>query len=266
MFRRCLRSVAAHPWRVLIVMVLLGTAGVVGGRHLYAWYHFRAGRSALEQYHTEKSRQHLGRCLGVWSSSSQTHLLARRAARRAGDVAAAEEHLRACQRLRRGADDETALEWALLSASTCQLEEVEKFLVEQSRASPAHAPLILEALTQGYLRVYRILDALHCVGLWLQLDPDNVRALTLRGDIHWQIQVPLKAVADYRTVVERDPEQDEVRWRAACWTPGRSPRPSSTWSTPAVPGRTTPRFWCAWPGATTYSATGPRRATCWRSC
>jgi tetratricopeptide (TPR) repeat protein len=218
MFRRCracLTRVAAHPWIVGLVLLLLAAAGIIGGPHLYAYLHFRAGRSALEKYHNDKAREHLDKCLSVWPGSDTAHLLASRAARRAGEFEAADRHLRECQHLRKGPSDETALEWALLHASMGDLNEVEKFLEDQWRANSAQAPLIWEALIQGYLRVYRILDALARVDLWLQFDADNIRALTLRGDIHWQINATLKAIADYRTVIERDPEQDEVRWRLA---------------------------------------------------
>ncbi len=201
--------------RLLILFVFLGVVGVIAGPHAYAWYHLRAGREAEEHYQTEKARDHLRRCLSVWKRNDEAHLLAARCARRAADFDDAIEHLHACQNLRDGGDDETALEWAMIRASMGDLDriEVEQFLVKQSRQGDRNAPLIWEALAEGYIRMYRVLDALAVVNVWLQADTDNLRALMLRGHVHWQVNAMLKAVPDYRKVVERDPDQDDIRWR-----------------------------------------------------
>src|SRR5205823_2472566 len=128
--------------------VLLSVVGVaVAGIHGWAWYHFLAGRAALERYHAEEAQAHLDACLKVWPGSAETHLLASRAARRADDYESAERHLRECQRLRD--------------------------------------------------------------------DPDNVRALMLKGQLFRQVQTPLKAIPEYRRVLELDTEQREVRWQLA---------------------------------------------------
>src|SRR5205823_8745018 len=94
-------------------------------------------------------------------------------------------------------------------------DDIETFLIGQINSSASNAALIQEALAEGYTRTYRVLDALKSVNHWLLGDPNNLRALMLRGNTHWQINALLKAVPDYRKVIERDPEQDEIRWRLA---------------------------------------------------
>jgi len=204
-----------RPLLLLAVLLGVGGVGAVAGPHVWAWYHFRAGRAALERYRAEEARDHLDACLKVWPGSSEAHLLASRAARRADDYASAEDHLRECQRLRGGATEETAFECALLHAAGGVLPATERFLRQRLREQPQDAPLVLEALAEGYLRMYRILDALGCLDQWLHDDPDNVRALMLKGNLFWQVKAPLKAIPQYRRVLELDAEQHEVRWRLA---------------------------------------------------
>src|SRR5262249_25427519 len=93
------------------------------------------------------------------------------------------------------------------------LDDVEPFLYARAERKPEQAPLALEALAEGYLRCYRVPDAVACVNHWLQFQPDNVRALTLRGDAWVRGRSRRNAIADYARAVELDPEQDAVRWR-----------------------------------------------------
>jgi tetratricopeptide (TPR) repeat protein len=202
---------------LLLLVVLLGLGGVaLAGVHSWAWYHFLAGRAALERYRAESARDHLEACLKVWPGSAETHLLASRAARRADDYESADRHLRECQRLHGGPSEEVAFEWALLHASGGDLPYSERFLRQRLREQPQDAPLVLEALIVGYVRMYRILEALSCLDQWLHDDPNNVRALILKGNLFEQVKTPLKAIPEYERALELDAEQLEVRWRLAC--------------------------------------------------
>jgi tetratricopeptide (TPR) repeat protein len=209
-FSSWLVRLVRRPWRLAAVLALLGVCAAAGPP-VWAWYHFRAGRRALERYHTATARAHLNACLRVWPDDAEAHLLAARAARRDDDAAAAESHLRACQRLA-GSTPQTVLEWALLHASQGALDDVEGFLQAQAHKEPALAPLILEALAAGYLRVYRIVDALACLDAWLARRPDDVQALYLRGDVWRQVQAFPNALAEYRRAVELDPSREDARW------------------------------------------------------
>src|SRR6266542_7144163 len=115
------RRLLHRPLLLLTVLGVLGGAVAVGGPHLWALYHFRAGRADLEHYRAEEALAHFNNCLKVWPDSADAHLLASRAARRADDYEAADQHLRECQRLRGGPSDDTAFEWALLRASAGDL-------------------------------------------------------------------------------------------------------------------------------------------------
>src|SRR5439155_16083811 len=77
------------------------------------------------------------------------------------------------------------------------------------------APIIWEALTEGYRRMYRIFDALTCVNRWLDQQPDTAQALILRGDVNRQANALQKALPDYQRAVELDPARDDARWGLA---------------------------------------------------
>jgi tetratricopeptide (TPR) repeat protein len=195
-------------------MLLLGAAAALGGRSLLAWHHLRACERALDRFHAGEAVAHLQSYLRLCPDSVRGHLLASRAFRRAGDTDLAERHLRQCRRLHPGPSEEIDLEWALLPVALGNLDE-EPYLLLRARRSPAEMALALEALATGYTRLYRIFDALRCLERWLEKEPDAVGALLLRGDMWWHIQVPAKAVPDYRRVLELDPEHSEARWGLA---------------------------------------------------
>src|SRR5207237_5473523 len=123
-----LRRLVRRPWLLLLSLVLLA-GGLVGSRHLWAWYHYRAGRAALEAYHNDEARAHLDQCLRVWSTSIPAHVLAARAARRAEAFPEAEQLLNACERPSPKAADAVTLEWSRLQATMGNLVPVGECLV-----------------------------------------------------------------------------------------------------------------------------------------
>jgi tetratricopeptide (TPR) repeat protein len=199
-------------WVSFLIVAALSVAVVP---HVRAWYHLRAGRSALEHYRAEESRSHFNACLQVWPRSGSVHLLAARAARRAGLYEEAAQHLEEAQRLL-GASEEVLLEWALLRAVRGHLDnQVEKFLWSRLRNGAAQGPLICEALAEGCLRTYRLQAAQLCLQAWLEDQPDNVQALWLRAAFWHAMHDFHKAAADYRRVVELDPERREAHGQLA---------------------------------------------------
>jgi tetratricopeptide (TPR) repeat protein len=204
--------------RVLIVLAIVGVLLAAASPLLWAGYHWLAGRSALRHYHGEEARAHFDQCLRVWpwSRSPVVYLLAARAARRQGDLREADRRLHECQDLQGDeAAPETKLEWALLHAAAGDLETVEEPLKAQARQHPEQAPLILEALIEGYTRMFRVLEALRAADEWLRIEPDNVQALYLRANLHRGLGSAQKSAPDYRRVVELDPSHHEARWRLA---------------------------------------------------
>jgi len=199
--------------RTLLVLLFVGLALALGGRHAWAWYQLWAGRNALARYQPDLAQQHLASCLKVWPSSMQANLLASRADRQSGDFPAADRHLRASQLANGGTSEAIALEWALLQAASGNLREVDEFLQHQVEQEPKNAPLIWEAVAEGYIRLYRMLDALPCLERWLAIDPGNLRALELRGKAYQIGKQVRKGADDFLRVLELDPARDDSRRR-----------------------------------------------------
>src|SRR5262249_45053254 len=76
-----------------------------------------------------------------------------------------------------------------------------------------------EAVADGYLRVYRNLDAMACLDHWLTVQPDNLRALELRGTTLQSAKQTHKAADDFRRVIQMDPTRSATRWRPALCLP-----------------------------------------------
>jgi tetratricopeptide (TPR) repeat protein len=200
-------------WPLLIGLAAFGCAAWFLVPQLWAWYHFRAGKSAVERYHSTEALAHLSACLRIWPGDTEAHLLAARAARRAGDFDAAFADLRECQRLEHTPSDATVLERALLRADAGDLESVDEYLIARAAKDPALTPLVLEALAGGCIRSYRYLDASNYLLQWLEAQPDHVQALYLRGTLRQQVGSAEPAAEDFQKVVDLDPERDDARRR-----------------------------------------------------
>lgn len=204
-------------WRLpLIVVGVVAVAGVIAWPHLLTAYHLRQARLALGLAHPAEALPHLDAVLARWPASVEAHLLAGRAARQQGDLARADGHIRQAQRLTQGTTDaDVAFEWALFQAAVGNLSEVEAYLNRRATKEPHLAPLVWEAQVDGYLRMYRVLDAVGCLDHWLQLDPDSVVARSKRGLAYFQGKSTSRAVEDLRRAIELDPTRDADRRRLA---------------------------------------------------
>lgn len=214
-----LRRLAANPRRLLLaaaVLAALAIVGYFGGRQVWAAYHFRAGRSDLERYHTADARRHFDACLRVRPTDPEALLLAARAARRADDFPEATRLLQEFQRANQGASEESALEYAMLQAQGGVMDHaVEDHLQTLIEKGHAQTPLVLEALARGYAQTYRISQAMSCLFLWLKLVPDDAQALYLRGRVWELAHAYQKAAEDYARVLEIDAGRDDARLRLA---------------------------------------------------
>lgn len=199
-----------RPGLMRLLIVLLISALVTP--QAWAWYHLWTAQQALAQYHPEEAREPLIKCQRVWRNRPSIHLLAARAAWQDGDLLTALDQLRIAQRLSNGANDETAFEWALIQAAGGNFPEVEEYLQKRADQSAELAPLVWEALIEGYLRVYRNPDAMACVTLWLRKQPENIRALELRGKIFVNGKGLVRGADDYRKVLSLDPTRKRTRW------------------------------------------------------
>jgi tetratricopeptide (TPR) repeat protein len=211
------RAAARHPWRFLgatALLLLIGLLTLWIGGSLWADYQLRAARRESEKYHDQGAYKHLVRCLRVRPNDPDALFLLARAARRIGALEEADRALDRYQQ-RRGADESLVLERMLLRAERGAIDEVNKFFQARIEEDHPDASLILEAVTRGFIRNYRLRDAGVAMGQWLEREPDNTQALLFQGIVYDLRQRLSDALVSYRRVVELDPDHDEGRYRLA---------------------------------------------------
>jgi tetratricopeptide (TPR) repeat protein len=203
--------------RLLLVLVLLvpvGLGAYVAGVHLWAEYQLRAARLDLERRDFAAARQRLAFFRKVRPQNRDACLLAAQAARRVRDYAEAERLLETYRDLG-GAPEAAFLEADLARAQRGELAGREGHLWALAQEGRPDAPLILEALAQGYMATFRWGPALSCLQRLLEYRPDDADALVWRGWVWENLQQVPSARDDYRRAVELAPENQEARLRLA---------------------------------------------------
>jgi tetratricopeptide (TPR) repeat protein len=213
-------GVRRTSWRQRATWLLAGgvllALVALGGRYAWGWHHYLAAQAALAEHRNPAARNHVGKSLVVWPESAELLLMAARAERRAAAFDRAETFLDRCRRADDPAwADQVALEWALLRASMGDLRTVEQPLQARLLGSPAEAPLIWEALAEGYRRNFRMPEALRTLDTWIHFEPENAHVYFLRGEVHRQVGALSRAATEYRRVLELEPEHAEARRRLA---------------------------------------------------
>lgn len=203
-----------HPGRaiaILVLLLLIGSGAGITGVYLWASYHLRAARSGMEHYHTREAIPHLQAALSVWPRDPETLLLTARAARRTDAFDKADQLLDLYQEVR-GADDEALiLERVLVHAERGNIESVREYCQSLIQQDHPDTLLILEALSRGFLRMYRLHEAEFCLQEWIRRQPENAQAHYIQAQLYDLQGRALDAVAAYRRVLTSDPEIDDAR-------------------------------------------------------
>jgi tetratricopeptide (TPR) repeat protein len=197
-------------WVAVVLLGVVAAAGAWAWPHVQASYHFRAAAAESQRFHNPQAIRHLQVCLQVWPHDPDVLLLAARATRRARHYSEAERLLQRYQQAR-GLDAAATLEQLLLSAER-RVDQVAELCWRHVEQGHPDAPLIQEALTRGYLRQYRLVEARRCLDRWMQDQPDNPQALCLQGLFHLDYgHARSAAEASYRRAVQVDPDHEEAR-------------------------------------------------------
>jgi Flp pilus assembly protein TadD len=206
-----------RPGRALVAAGLLALAGWL------AWYglavlRFRQERAAAEQalaaYDFAAARRHLAECRRLWPADRDACLLAARAARRDGDLDAAEERLTDFRRLG-GPTAAGTLEGDLLEAARGRVEAVTPDLLRELDAHHPASEEILEALAVGCVRVYRLDRARFWVEELLARFPRNPVGRLLRAETFETLGQRERALEEMRRLVADFPASPEARRQLA---------------------------------------------------
>lgn len=209
-------SMYRHPGRAASIFVLLlfilSSGGMIAA-YLWASYHLRAARSALERYHTSEAIPHLRAALFVWSHDPEALLLSARASRRTDEFDRASHYLDQYQEVRGPDDESLLLERVLVAAESGDVDSVSKYCQGLVKQDHPATPLILEALSRGYLRMYRLHEAEFCIKEWFRHQPDNTQAFLIQAQLYDLQGRQSEAIASYRSALKIDPQMDEARLR-----------------------------------------------------
>lgn len=107
------------------------------------------------------------------------------------------------------------LHWEMIHASMGDLQIVETDLLDLWRRGGPESQEIASALIEGYIRMFRLPDALAVSGEWLTRNPESLRALVLRADAWYRSRSPDNAVEALLEVVRIDPDQTASRLHLA---------------------------------------------------
>jgi predicted Zn-dependent protease len=107
------------------------------------------------------------------------------------------------------------LEEVLHIAAQGEVERVSNYCRHYLEQDEAAAPLILEALAQGYLRYYRLDEAYPILQNWSKRRPEDTQALLFLAGIHVLMRHHPEALALYRQILQLDPDHELARRRLA---------------------------------------------------
>lgn len=204
------------PLWALLPLILAGVGtGYLVVRWLQFEYHFRAARGAHDREAFEEAGEHLARCLQIDPESGHAHFLAARTARRSGQPDFAEEELTACEDLDWPAAA-VQLERTLLLVQRGDFEGADKAALERALAEDdPDRFVVLEALAQGNMRIYCLMQALECLDQWAKARPDSPGALIRRGWVFERLERVADAEADYRHILEVRPDHRPAKLHLA---------------------------------------------------
>jgi len=199
-----------HPLSTVVVLAALGLPAFFGGRYLWADHHLRLAERALDGLDLAGAEAHLRRCLRIWPADGRVHVLLAQIARRTQNYEEAEHELEICAQI--GVRTEQAeLERLLLRVQRGDLGGTDYDLYQRSEPDSPESMLILEALAQGYLSTFHIHGAMRCLERMLERQPDNTRALFLKGQVMENTNRFGEAMNAYRRILALDPENFEAR-------------------------------------------------------
>jgi tetratricopeptide (TPR) repeat protein len=199
-----------RPARLILAVGLLVLLVWQVWIHTSAWNELQAGRAALQRDDPTEARRHFDRCLESWPRSSEANFLAAQAARRSGDLSAAEAYLKQAKGLGRSADD-IEVEYALVRTQSGHFAEAESALLHHLNNGHPESPQILEVLVPAYIAEFRWVEARTVAAKWVKLCPDSVAAWKAQAEILERLRQTEAASSALRRVVELSPDDRKAR-------------------------------------------------------
>lgn len=203
------------PFRRIHQLALaLGVLLVLAAIGIYTYWpedYLRTARLALERKDNEAARGALARHLESRPDSDEAHLLFAQMERQANNFSEALKHLDACSRYGEYRDA-LELERGLIALQNGLYNpELDRLCQKYLARHDGNECAILEAMSQGFIKSYRLKEAFICLQRLLALQPDCSFALRTRAWICSQSGQTDQAEKDYRLAVQTDPSDVAAR-------------------------------------------------------
>jgi tetratricopeptide (TPR) repeat protein len=197
---------------VLVVVLLIAVGALFMGVQLWANSHYRAAKEALKKQDLNVAKEHLEKCLEVWSNNGEVLLAAAQTARRMGYYDKAEGYL---ERLANAdwPEDAVEVEHNLIEAQRGYFPAVEgklQTVVEQTKDNP-DVVLVLEVLAKHYLSAREPYKAEKYLNMWVKRDPENTTPLLWRGWLWGTLGNLDDAAADLRRALRINPDDPDAQ-------------------------------------------------------
>lgn len=208
------RLAARRPILTGLVVVFILTATLFAG-WWYAVSRWEKAQTALKEDRVREAREAAQFCLLIWPYSPEVHMLAARAARRSGDLTAAEGHLNRCKEIQGGATDAIQLEYLLIRVQAGEVDDLANGLFALVEQKHPDSREILDTVAHTYLVRLRYKPAYACLSKWIEVEPQNAKPLYWRGWTLERLNNPKAASTDYHKAIELDPTLVPARLRIA---------------------------------------------------
>lgn len=202
--------------RRLVIAVLLVIAVAIASPQIWFWRQLSSARSALANSKPTVAVQLLNRAVSFAPNSAEAHYLLAVAERRSGHLDRVPSLLHRALQLGWSKDD-IERQSLLMIAQDGNIDAIDarlKAIMTRGVGDDA-AEEIYEALAIGYLKTYRLKDAWQCLSSWSEWQPRAVFPKFWRADICRRVDNRLGEEAEYRAILEIDPQHSESRRRLA---------------------------------------------------
>jgi Flp pilus assembly protein TadD len=200
--------------RLITLAVLMAASGGALAWWYPSWRTSRDLRSAeqsLAAYDFPGACELLARCEARRPNDPEIQLLACRAARRAGDLTAAEQHYARYRQLVEGSQPNALLERALIDAQSGRVDEVRPYLLTCLDVKHPRSEEILEALAVGSVGFYNFEQTQLWIEKLLALAPANPIGRLNKANTFTTLGRMDEAIAILRDLVRDYPQNVEAK-------------------------------------------------------
>jgi len=197
-------------------LVVLPIVILVSWQWVYVTWQLRIARSALQQGDVDSALEVLQRAEQFQPERAELLYLLGRSYRRAGQIEQVLDYVDRAAR-RGWPEEELRHQRYLTLVQIGRFQEAESYLKEILRTgcSDELAEEVYEAQAKGYLKTFRLSDAVLCLNHWIEWRPNSVQPRVWLADVWERCDRWQAAREEYQAILQIHPEHHETRRRLA---------------------------------------------------